>query len=81
MFNFPIPKIFIRRVGDHEAASAFRSMELGEGTMECREPEHAIEMLELFLEKSGIFNRMNECIIRNAREGVYDGSKNAIGMI
>ena len=78
---FPIPKIFIRRVGDHEAASAFRSMELGEGTMECREPEHAIEMLELFLEKSGIFIRMNECIIRNAREGVYDGSKNAISMI
>lgn len=78
---FPIPKIFIRRVGDHEAASAFRSMELGEGTMECREPEHAIEMMELFLEKGGIFNRMNECIVRNAREGVYDGSKTAINMI
>jgi hypothetical protein len=75
---FPIPKIFIRRVGDHEAASAFRSMELGEGTMECREPEHALEMVELFLEQGGITNRMNECIIRNSREGVYDGSKNAL---
>ena len=78
---FPIPKIFIRRVGDHEAASAFRSMELGEGTMECREPEHALEMIELFLEKGGIFNRMNECIIRNSREGVYDGAKTAISLV
>jgi hypothetical protein len=75
---FPIPKIFIRRVGDHEAASAFRSMELGEGTMECRDPEHSLEMIELFLEQGGIFTRMNECIIRNSREGVYDGAKNAL---
>jgi hypothetical protein len=72
---FPIPKIFIRRVGDHEAASAFRSMELGEGTMECREVEHAVEMIRLFSETDGIFTRMNECIIRNAREGIYNGAK------
>lgn len=75
---FPIPKIFIRRVGDHEAASAFRSMELGEGTMECREPEHAVEMIRLFSETDGIFIRMNECIIRNSREGIYDGARFAI---
>lgn len=78
---FPIPKIFIRRVGDHEAASAFRSMELGEGTTECREPEHALEMIDLCLEKGGIFYRMNECVVRNSREKVYDGSRVAIEMI
>jgi hypothetical protein len=76
---FPIPKIFIRRVGDHEAASAFRSMELGEGTVECREPEHANEMIKLF-DGDGIFTRMNDCIIRNTREGIYDGAKNAVEM-
>ncbi|MCX7997961.1 MAG: hypothetical protein N3A69_03285, partial [Leptospiraceae bacterium] len=75
---FPIPKIFIRRVGDHEAASAFRSMELGEGTMECREPEHAVEMIRLFSETNWIFMRMNECIVRNSREGIYDGAKFAV---
>lgn len=75
---FPVPKIFIRRVGDHEAASAFRSMELGEGTMECREVEHALEMIKLFTDSDGIFVRMNECIIRNSREGIYDGAKNAV---
>jgi hypothetical protein len=75
---FPIPKIFIRRVGDHEAASAFRSTELGEGTMECRKPEHALEMINLFIDSKGIFERMNECVIRNSREGIYDGSKHAV---
>ncbi|MCB1178562.1 MAG: hypothetical protein KDK36_13330 [Leptospiraceae bacterium] len=75
---FPIPKIFIRRVGDHEAASAFRSMELGEGTTECRKVEHAVEMIQLFTEGKDIFERMNECVIRNSKEGIYDGSKHAV---
>ncbi|HMW05921.1 MAG TPA: hypothetical protein PK079_10585 [Leptospiraceae bacterium] len=77
---YPIPKLFIRRVGDHEAASAFRSMELGEGTTECREPEHAFEMVKLLTEQSSILQRMNECVIRNAKDGIYDGAKNAVEM-
>ena len=77
---YPVPKIFIRRVGDHEAASAFRSMELGEGTTECREPEHAFEMVKLLTEQNQILQRMNECVIRNARDGIYDGAKNAVEM-
>ncbi|HMV76465.1 MAG TPA: hypothetical protein PK453_03375 [Leptospiraceae bacterium] len=75
---FPIPKIFIRRVGDHEAASAFRSMELGEGTMECREVEHTVEMVNILTGADDLFRRMCECIIRNSREGIYDGAKRAI---
>lgn len=75
---YPIPKLFIRRVGDHEAASAFRSMELGEGTTECREPEHAVEMVKLLTEQKQILQRMNECVIRNAKDGIYDGAKNAV---
>lgn len=75
---YPVPKLFIRRVGDHEAASAFRSMELGEGTTECREPEHAIEMIKLLTEQSAILLRMNECVIRNERDGIYDGAKKAV---
>ena len=77
---YPVPKLFIRRVGDHEAASAFRSMELGEGTTECREPEHAFEMVKLLTEQNQILQRMNECVIRNARDGIYDGAKNAVEM-
>lgn len=75
---FPIAKLFIRRVGDHEAASAFRSMELGEGTIECREVTYAVEMTRVLTETRDILTRMNDCILRNYREGIYDGSKKAV---
>ena len=32
-----VPKLHIRRVGAHEAHSAVRAQELGDGTVECRE--------------------------------------------
>ncbi|MCB1159843.1 MAG: hypothetical protein KDK45_20255, partial [Leptospiraceae bacterium] len=75
---FPIPKIFIRRVGDHEAASASRSMELGEGTIECREVEHAVEMFDLLSKKNDVLKRMNDCIQRNLKDGIYNGSRKAV---
>jgi hypothetical protein len=75
---FPIPKLFIRRVGDHEAMSAFRSMELGEGTTECREVGHAVEMLKLLTEQDSILTRMNECVIKNFEDGIYFGSKKVV---
>lgn len=78
---FPIPKLFIRRVGDHEAASVLRSLELGEGTVECREPMHAKELIHIFTESDDLLLRMNESIIKNTLEGVYSGSKNAVEMI
>ncbi|MEM7184397.1 MAG: hypothetical protein AAF518_26100 [Spirochaetota bacterium] len=78
---FPVPKLFIRRVGDHEEASAFRSMELGEGTIECREVEHAVEMARVLTESKDIILRMNDCILRNLQDGIYDGSKNAIALL
>ena len=34
---YPVPKLMIRRVGDHEAYSALRASELGDGTLELRE--------------------------------------------
>lgn len=33
---YPIPKLMIRRVGDHEQFSAIRAYELGDGTREVR---------------------------------------------
>lgn len=77
---YPVPKIFIRRVGDHEAASAFRSVEIGDGTTECREPSHAVEMIKLFNEQNDIYIRMNDCIIRNDKYEIYSGAKKAAEM-
>ena len=37
-----LPKLHIRRVGDHEADSARRAAELGDGTLEAREVEEGL---------------------------------------
>ncbi len=74
----PIPKLHIRRVGDHEAASAFRSQELGDGSYECREVAQAIQLLGFFCEEDDLQIRMNESIIKNNERGLYNGGKIAV---
>ncbi len=75
---FPVPKLHIRRVGDHEAASALRAMELGDGTPECREADDAARMLDLMMEDPGLLRQMNEDIARHSRSGIYEGSRVAV---
>lgn len=75
---FPVPKLHIRRVGDHEAASALRSMELGDGTPECREVGDAVRTLKLMLDDTGLLERMNQDIALHSRSKLYDGSRVAI---
>lgn len=74
---YPIPKLMIRRVGDHELYSALRASELGDGTLEAREVEDALRYVDLFL-KPELLTSMNECIIKNNKEGIYNGCKNAV---
>jgi len=78
---YPIPKLFIRRVGDHEAGSVSRSLELGEGTVECREPEHAADLLGIFASSEEPLLRMNERVIKSSEDGIYNGSKVAVEMV
>jgi hypothetical protein len=70
----------IRRVGDHEAYSAVRASELGDGTLEAREISDALRYVELFQDIPGspLLVSMNEKIKQNGKIGVYDGCKNAI---
>lgn len=75
---YPIPKLFIRRVGDHEEKSALYSLELGEGTVECREPEHAIDLMKVFINNKDILLRMNDCVIDYSKKEIYNGSKKAV---
>jgi len=73
---FPVPKLHIRRVGAHEAFSAVRAGELGDGTVECRTVPHALQKVQqLAEERSPLFKLMNECIITAAKTGVYEGSR------
>jgi hypothetical protein len=48
---YPIPKLMIRRVGDHEQVSALRASEVGDGTLEAREIEDCLEYVELFMKR------------------------------
>lgn len=74
---YPVPKLMIRRVGDHEAYSALRASELGDGTLELRETSDALAYVELF-KTPHLLMQMNDCIIDNNKIGLYDGCKQAI---
>jgi hypothetical protein len=73
-----VPRLHLRRVGDHEAESAVRSVEVGDGTQECREVSDAMDYVELFVNGSDLLTQMNECMLRNHKMGLYNGTKNAV---
>jgi hypothetical protein len=75
---YPVPKLMIRRVGDHEYFSALRAAELGDGTLEAREIEDCNTYMDLFVNGSDLLEQMNTSIVENNKQGVYDGCKNAV---
>lgn len=72
-----IPKLHIRRVGDHEADSARRAAEAGDGSLEAREVSDAMRYLELMMQEDLLIS-WNEAIMENDKIGIYDGCKNAV---
>jgi len=75
---YPVPKLFIKRVGKHEMWGAIHSAEMGDGTLECRDIPHVEQMLELFLKNEKLLDDMCNSIIRNKQMGLYDGAYNVI---
>jgi len=75
---YPIPKLMIRRVGDHEAYSAIRASEIGDGTLEAREIQDAMRYIELFLNTPELLIEFNKAVEKNHSIGIYDGCKNAV---
>ncbi|CAM9531237.1 unnamed protein product [Laminaria digitata] len=77
---YPLPKLMIRRVGDHEAHSATRAAEIGDGTPEARTLEDAAHHVERLCSTDlpDLFMSMNKQIIKNLSIGVYDGCKVAV---
>jgi hypothetical protein len=74
---YPIPKLFIKRVGKHEMWGAIHSAEIGDGTLECRDIPHTVQMLDQFLETS-LLDEMCESIVLNKNMGIYDGAKKVV---
>jgi len=71
---YPIPKLFIKRVGKHEMWGAIHSAEMGEGTLECRDIPHTLQMVEMFLNGKNELKDMCDCIVANKKAGLYDGA-------
>lgn len=67
-------RLFIKRVGGHERWGAIHSAEIGDGTPECRDIPHTLQMLKQFLKDRGLIVEMCENIIMNKKAGVYNGA-------
>ena len=75
---YPVPKLFIRRIGGHEMWGAIHSAEMGDGTLECRDIPHTLQMIDLFLEDDVLFAYMCQNILCNKKANVYDGAYNVV---
>ncbi len=71
---YPIPKLFIRRVGKHEMWGAIHSAEMGDGTLECRDIPHTLQMVDLFMNSEYELKDMCESIKENNKIGLYSGA-------
>ena len=81
---YPVPKLFIKRIGGHEQWGAIHSAEIGDGTLECRDIPHTLQMIRLFIDDETTLADMCGNIMRNKTLGIYDGAyqvvKIAMGM-
>lgn len=71
---YPVPKLFIKRVGGHEQWGAIHSAEIGDGTLECQDTPHTLQMIEMFLKEEKILKDMCEAIVANKAAGIYNGA-------
>ena len=71
---YPIPKLFIKRIGGHEMWGAIHSHEIGDGTCECETPEFAAAMAINLINDKELYLRMCRNIIRNNEIGLYNGA-------
>lgn len=75
---YPIPKLFIQRVGRHEAWGAIRGSEVGDGTMETDDAGDLIRTLNTLITDSDLLELYIRHIRLNAAAGVYNGAYNAV---
>lgn len=71
---YPIPKLFIKRIGGHEMWGAIHSADLGDGTQECDTVPFACSTAKSFVEEPFVLTKMCECILANNKNGIYNGA-------
>ena len=75
---YPVPKLFLKHIGGHERWGAIHSAEMGDGTLECEDIPHTLQMLDLLLGEEELFAEMVKAILVNKTVGVYDGAYNVV---
>jgi len=71
---YPVPKIFNKRVGGHEAWGAIRSAEIGEGTVETRTVAETLQAIDLLAGEPDLLEMYCDSIVKHKRIGTYDGA-------
>jgi hypothetical protein len=71
---YPVPKLFIKRIGGHEAWGAIRGAELGDGTIECASPALLKQAIDLLFRDDELLPMMCDAIRRQGSIGTYDGA-------
>ena len=71
---YPVPKLFVKRIGGHERWGAIHSAEIGDGTLECRDIPHTLQMVKLFIQDETFLPDMCDNIVLNKKMGIYDGA-------
>ena len=51
---------------------------MGDGTLECADIPHTLQMLDLFMQEEELLAGMCGAIIENKAHGLYDGAYNAV---
>ena len=75
---YPVPKLFIQRVGRHEAWGAIRGAEIGDGTIETSSVTGLHRTLNLLVNDRDMPALYCDRILRNAKNGVYNGAYEAV---
>lgn len=78
---YPVPKLFIRRIGGHEMWGAIHSADLGDGTQECETPEVASAAVLQIMENPQLEIDFCQNIINANKNHVYDGAYNAVKLV
>ncbi len=75
---YPVPKLFIHRVGRHEAWGAIRGSEIGDGTIETASSTGLHRTLRLLIEDKDLPELYCSHILKNNRGGIYNGAYNVV---
>lgn len=78
---YPVPKLFVQRVGRFEAWGAIRGAEIGDGTMETDTLDMLYQTLNVLINDRDLLALYCDNIMKNARIGIYDGAYNLIKII